>query len=133
MFNYEKTRINIIEYIKDLNIIMHKYKNVLPPLIAQNVFDIRVQSSAISRSSIETYVEKRDEYEREYKVKLELIESALVDMSYNEQRFFKDHFINGVKLELFQIQFRCGSAAVDHIKESSVIKFALALDLVVYK
>ena len=69
MFNYEKTRDNVMEYIKDLNIIMYKYRNVLPPSIAQNVFDIRVQSSGIPKSSIEIYIEKKDEYERRYKEK----------------------------------------------------------------
>lgn len=98
-----------------------------------NLFDIKVQSSGVSKSSIESYVEKKDEFEREYQEKLKEIDSILESMSLQEQRFFKDHFIHGVKLILFEKQFRCGPDKVEHIKESSVVKFALALDLAVYK
>lgn len=133
MFNYEKTRENVIDYIKDINIVLYKYRNVLPPSISQNLFDIKIQSSGIPKSSIEMYVEKKDEYERLYKEKMEAIESIISQMSPIEQRFFKEHFIHGTKLEMFEIELRCGSRVIDHIKHSSVIKFALSLDIAVYK
>lgn len=133
MFDYVRTRENVEDYISDLNIIQYKYRNVLPPSLAMNLFDIRVQSSGIPKSAVESYVEKKDEFEREYQAKLKEIDSILESMSLQEQRFFKDHFIHGVKLSLFEKQFRCGPDKVEHIKESSVVKFALALDLAVYK
>ena len=133
MFDYVRTRENVEDYIRDLNIIKYKYRNVLPPSLALNLFDIKVQSSGVHKSSIESYVEKKDEFEREYQAKLKEIDSIFSDMSYHEQRFFKDHFIHGVKIKLFEKQFRCGPDMVEHIKESSVVKFALALDLAVYK
>ena len=133
MFDYVETRKNVVEHTKDLNMIQFKYRNVLPPPLANQLFDIRVQSSPTNRSGIESYVEKRDEFEREYKQKLEEINDIIKDFSYHEQRFFKDHFIHGVKIEDFEKLFRCGPDKVEHIKQSSVIKFALALDIAVYK
>ena len=133
MFDYVKTRERVEEYIGDLNMIKYKYRNVLPPSLAVNLFDIKVQSSGFSKSQIETYVEKKDEFEREYLEKLNEINDIIKDFSLHEKRFFKDHFINGVKLHYFEKEFCCGERMVEHIKESSVIKFALALDLAVYK
>ena len=133
MFDYVKTKEKVEEYIGDLNMIKYKYRNVLPPPIASRLFDIKVQSSPTSRSCIESYVEKRDEYNREYKQKLNEIYEIIEEFSYYEKRFFKDYFINGVKLRNFEKEFACGERMVDHIKESSIIKFALATDLAVYK
>ena len=81
----------------------------------------------------EYYIEKKDEYEREYAEKLNEIYAILEDLSLYEKRFFKDHFIHGVKIKQFEKIFRCGPDMVEHIKHSSVIKFALALDIAVYK
>ena len=67
------------------------------------------------------------------KKKLNEIEMILSQMTNIEQRFFKNHFIHGMKLELFESELNCGKRVVDHKKHSSVIKFALALDIVVYK
>ena len=133
MFDYVKTRERVEEYISDLNMIKFKYRNVLPPPLASQLFDIKIQSSGVPKSSIESYVEKKDEYERKYAQKLNEIYSILEDFSFYEKRFFKDHFIHGIKLKVFEKVFKCGPDMVEHIKESSVIKFALALDLAVYK
>lgn len=133
MFDYVKTRERVEEYISDLNMIRFKYRNVLPPSLALKLFDIRVQSSGNPSAPFESYVEKRDAYEREYAQKLKLIDGILEDFSLFERRFFKDHFIHGVKIKEFEKIFRCGPDMVEHIKESSVIKFALAVDLAVYK
>ena len=70
MFDYQKTRENVLEYLKDLNTIKYKYRNVLPPSLALNLFDINVQSSGIPKSQVESYVEKKDEYEKLYNEKL---------------------------------------------------------------
>ena len=133
MFDYVKTRERVEEYIGDLNMIKFKYRNVLPPSLALKLFDIKVQSSGVTKAPFESYVEKKDEYEREYAQKLKEINFIIEDMSAYEQRFFKDHFIHGIKIKQFEKMFRCGPDMVEHIKESSVIKFALAIDLAVYK
>ena len=133
MFDYVKTRERVEEYIGDLNMIKFKYRNVLPPSLALKLFDIKVQSSGATKAPFESYVEKKDEYEREYAQKLKEINYIIEDMSAYEQRFFKDHFIHGIKIKQFEKMFRCGPDMVEHIKESSVVKFALALDIAVYK
>ena len=133
MFDYVKTRERVQDYLSELNMIKFKYRNVLPPSLALNLFDIKVQSSGIPKSQIECYVEKKDEYERKYAQKLKEIDAILEDLSFYEKRFFKDHFIHGIKIKQFEKMFRCGPDMDEHIKESSVIKFALALDLAVYK
>ena len=133
MFDYVKTRERVEEYISDLNMIKFKYRNVLPPSLALKLFDIKVQSSGNLKSPFEAYIEKKDEYEREYAEKLNEIYAILEDLSLYEKRFFKDHFIHGVKIRQFEKIFRCGPDMVEHIKHSSVIKFALAVDIAVYK
>ena len=133
MFDYVKTRERVEEHIKDLTMIKFKYRNILPPSIASNIFDIRVTPSGVPKSQVESYVEKRDEFERLYYKELLEIELILEDMTLYERRFFKDHFINGIKIKEFEDEFKCGPDMVEHIKVSSVIKFALALDLAVYK
>ena len=133
MFDYVKTRERVQEYIGDLNMIKYKYRNVLPPSLALSLFDIKVQSSGLPKSQIEAYVEKKDEYEREYSEKLNEINDIIKDFSPYEKRFFIDHFIHDVKIDDFEKQFRCGKKLVTHIKQSSVIKFALALNIAVYK
>ena len=70
MFDYVKTRERVEEYIGDLNMIKFKYRNVLPPSLALKLFDIKVQSSGNLKSPFEAYIEKKDEYEREYAEKL---------------------------------------------------------------
>lgn len=133
LFDYVKTKERVEEHLSELNMIKFKFRNVLPPPLALNLFDIKVQSSGIPKSQTECYVEKKDEYEREYSEKLKEIEAVLNDLSFREKRFFKDHLIHGIKIRQFEKIFRCGPDMVEHIKKSSIIKFALALDLVVYK
>ena len=99
MFDYVKTRERVEEYIGDLNMIKFKYRNVLPPSLALKLFDIKVQSSGNLKSPFEAYIEKKDEYEREYAEKLNEIYAILEDLSLYEKRFFKDHFIHGVKIK----------------------------------
>ena len=133
MFDYVKTRERVEEYIGDLNMIKFKYRNVLPPSLALKMFDIKIQSSGTVKAPFEAYVEKKDKYEREYAEKLNEINAILEDLSLYEKRFFKDHFIHGIRIKQFEKIFRCGPDMVEHIKQSSVIKFALALDIAVYK
>lgn len=102
MFDYVKTRERVEEYIGDLNMIKFKYRNVLPPSLALKLFDIKVQSSGNLKSPFEAYIEKKDEYEREYAEKLNEIYAILEDLSLYEKRFFKDHFIHGVKIKQFE-------------------------------
>ena len=49
MFDYVKTREKVEEYLSELNMIKFKYRNVLPPSLALNLFDIKVQSSGIPK------------------------------------------------------------------------------------
>lgn len=133
IFDYAKTRERVDDYLNELTMIKYKYRNVLPPSLASNLFDIRVRRCGVPKSQIETYTEKRDEFERMYYQKLKEIDNLIQDMTVNERRFFKDHFINGLSMKSFETEFNCGRELVSHIKKSSVIKFALALDLAVYK
>ena len=103
VFDYVKTRKNVEDYLKDLNIIKYKYRNVLPPSLALNLFDIKVQSSGNTKSQIEAYIEKKDEYERLYKDKLDEINQLVDDMTLYEKRFFIDHFIHDVKIDDFKV------------------------------
>lgn len=89
MFDYVKTKEKVEAYIGDLNMIKYKYRNVLPPPIASRLFDIKVQSSPTNRSGIESYVEKKDEYNREYKQKLNEIYEIIEDFSYYEKDSLK--------------------------------------------
>ena len=105
----------------------------MPPSIAVKIFDVNVQSTNLNKSSLESFVILKDEYERMYKIKLEEIEDILSTLSPYERTFFKGHFINGEIIHTFTKEFRCGIDKVHHIKESTVIKFALILGIAVEK
>ncbi len=132
-YDYKKTKQNVLEYISDLIFIKYKYMNIMPPSIAVKIFDVNVQSTNLNKSSIESFVMLKDEYERMYKIKLEEIEDILSTLSPYERTFFKGHFINGEIIPTFTKEFRCGIDKVHHIKESTVIKFALILGIAVEK
>ena len=94
MFDYVKTKEKVEEYIGDLNMIKFKYRNVLPPSLALKLFDIKVQSSGNLKSPFEAYIEKKDEYEREYAEKLNEIYAILEDLSLYEVIKGKDFLKN---------------------------------------
>lgn len=132
-FDYVKTKQNVLEHLSDLIMVKYKYMSIMPPSIAVKIFDVNVQSTNLNKSSIESYVILKDEYETLYKDKLKEIENILSTLSYCERVFFKGHIINGEQIATFTSQFRCGTAKVDRIKESAVIKFALILGIAVEK
>ena len=132
-FDYVKTKEKVLAYLEDINLAKYKYLNVMPPSIVSRLYDIRVQSTPISRSRVESYVILKEEFEREFKDKLEEIDSIISTMSKIEQRFFIDHYIHGTKIILVQDQFKCGRERIDTIKKSATIKFALLVGIEVYK
>lgn len=132
-FDYVKTKQNVLEHLSDLILIKYKYMNIMPPSIAVKLFDVNVQSTNLNKSSVESYIVLKDEYERIYKTKLEEIEKILSTLSPYERTFFKGHLINGELVATFTHQFKCGIDKVNQIKESSVIKFALILGIAVEK
>ena len=132
-FDYVKTRERVQEHVNELNMIKYKYMNVLPPSIASNLYEIKVQTSRSNNSSIERFVEKKDEFERLHKEKLSEIESAIQTLNIEEQRIIKDCFVHGISLTVIERQFKCGREAFERIKKSAVIKFALILDISVMK
>jgi len=106
---------------------------VLPPSLAYNLFDIRVQSFPKNTSPQERYLERKEQFREMYEERLTEIEMILDDMSLVEKIFFKEHFIHGLDIKSFEKRFNKGPDAIEHLKKSSVIKFAIALDIAVYK
>ena len=72
-FDYVKTKEKVLAYLEDVNLAKYKYLNVMPPSIVSRLYDIRVQSTPISRSRVENYVIVKEEFEREFKDKFEEI------------------------------------------------------------
>ena len=66
-FDYVKTKEKVLAYLEDINLAKYKYLNVMPPSIVSRLYDIRVQSTPISRSRVESYVILKEEFEREFK------------------------------------------------------------------
>ena len=79
------------------------------------------------------YAIKREELEDIFTDTLDTILKVTDNFSFEEQRYFKGKYFLGNTDDVLYEELRCGETHFKHIKKSSMIKFALALDLAVPK
>lgn len=132
-YDYTKTKSKIDRFMEDFEEDYYKYVHLLPPSISSHLSEIRVQSSRIRTSDIEMYAIKREELEDIFKDTLDTILKVTDNFSFEEQRYFKGKYFLGNTDDVLYEELRCGETHFKHIKKSSMIKFALALDLAVPK
>lgn len=132
-YDYAKTKSEVDNFMKDFEEDYYKYVHLLPPSISSHLSEIKVQSSRIRTSDIEMYAIKREELEDKFQDTLETILKVTDNFSYEEQRYFKGKYFLGNTDDVLYEELRCGETHFKHIKKSSTIKFALALNLAIPK
>ena len=132
-YDYLKTSARVKEYMSKFEDNYYRYVSILPPSITSHLSEIKVQSSFNNTSSIESYVIRKSEMEEKFVESLESIIRILSTFNDEEQRYFKGVFFLGNSETVISEELQCADKRIRHIKKSSIIKFALAMDLVVLK
>ena len=132
-YNYEKTKKKVDQFMGQFEENYFKYLSVLPPNITSHLSEIKVQMSNLSNSAIERYVLKRIEKENEFIEYLNIILKIVDNLTLSEQQFFKGIYFRGNKIDTMFRQFQVADRTFIRIKKSTIIKFALALNLAVLK
>ena len=132
-YDYLKTNAKVKEYMSRFEDDYYRYVSVLPPSITSHLSEIKVQTSFNNTSSIESYVIKKTEKEEKFLQTLNVILRILDSFNEEEQRYFKGVFFLGNSEPVISEELQCADKRIRHIKKSSIIKFALAMDLAVLK
>ena len=132
-YDYLKTNQKVKEYMSKFEDDYYRYVSILPPSISSHLSEIKVQSSFSNTSSIETYVIKKTEKEAKFLQTLDKILRVLDSFNHEEQRYFKGVFFLGNSELVISEELQCADKKIRHIKKSSIIKFALAMDLAILK
>ena len=132
-YDYVKTSIKVREYMSKFEDEYYRYVSILPPSITSHLSEIKVQTSFNNTSAIETYIIKKTEKEEEFLKSLSTILKIIDTFNDEEQRYFKGVFFLGNSEPVITEELQCADKRFNHIKKSSMIKFALALDLAVLK
>ena len=132
-YDYLKTNAKVKEYMSRFEDDYYRYVSVLPPSITSHLSEIKVQTSFNNTSTIESYVIKKTEKEEKFLQTLNVILRVLDSFNEEEQRYFKGVFFLGNSESVISEELQCADKRIRHIKKSSIIKFALAMDLAVLK
>ena len=132
-YDYEKTKKKVDQFMGQFEENYFKYLSVLPPNITSHLSEIKVQMSNLSNSAIERYVLKRIEKENEFIEYLNIILKIVDNLTLSEQQFFKGIYFRGNKIDTMFRQFQVADRTFIKNKKSTIIKFALALNLAVLK
>ena len=132
-YDYAKTSARVKEYMSKFEDNYYRYVSILPPSITSHLSEIKVQSSFNNTSSIESYIIRKNEMEEKFVESLNTILRILDSFNDEEQRYFKGVFFLGNSEAVISEELQCADKRIRHIKKSSIIKFALAMDLVVLK
>ena len=132
-YDYLKTNAKVKEYMSRFEDDYYRYVSVLPPSITSHLSEIKVQTSFNNTSTIESYVIKKTEKEEKFLQTLNSILRVLDSFNEEEQRYFKGVFFLGNSESVISEELQCADKRIRHIKKSSIIKFALAMDLAVLK
>lgn len=132
-YDYAKSKMNVEGFIRDFEEDYYKYVNLLPPSISSHLCEIKTQSSRNMTSDIEMYVIRKEKLENVFKENLDTILKVTDNFSMEEQRYFKGRYFLGNSDDVLFEELRCGETHFEHIKRSSILKFALALNLAIPK
>ena len=132
-YDYAKTSARVKEYMSKFEDNYYRYVSILPPSITSHLSEIKVQSSFNNTSSIESYIIRKNEMEEKFVESLNTILKILDSFNDEEQRYFKGVFFLGNSEPVISEELQCADKRIRHIKKSSIIKFALAMDLAILK
>lgn len=128
-YNYKETRLNVDVFMDDFNESFFKYINITPKSLCSKLKDVVVDFTKSNTSYIEQYVERKDEAEREYLEKLDNILNILDNLNAQEQYFIKGTYFHELSESAIRDKLQVSKNGMDHVKQSAIIKFALAFNL----
>ena len=117
------------DLLKNIQEVQFKFLDLAVPNISQN-YEIRYEKFTVNISD-PTYniavkrIETRDELIKTYTILKKVYDQSL---SYAEKVIFTDFFIINRSREVIEEKLHCGNERFYHIKNSCLIKFALALN-----
>ena len=132
-YDFLKTYARVKEYMSKFEDDYYRYISILPPSITSHLSDIKVQTSYNNTSPIEAYIIKKTEKEKEFVESLNVILKIIYSFNAEEQRYFKGTFFLGNNDAVILNELQCSDNMIKHIKKSTIIKFALAMDIAVLK
>jgi ArpU family phage transcriptional regulator len=132
-YDFLKTYARVKEYMSKFEDDYYRYISILPPSITSHLSDIKVQTSYSNTSPIESYIIKKSEKEKEFVEALNVILKIIYSFNAEEQRYFKGAFFLGNSDAVILDELQCSDNMIKHIKKSTIIKFALAMDIAVLK
>lgn len=132
-YDFLKTYARVKEYMSKFEDDYYRYISILPPSITSHLSDIKVQTSYSNTSPIESYIIKKTEKEKEFVESLNIILKIIYSFNDEEQRYFKGTFFLGNNDAVILDELQCSENMIKHIKKSTIIKFALAMDIAVLK
>jgi len=127
-YDYKKTKANVDIFMKDFEENYFRYIGILPPNITSHLCEIRVQMSRVNSSQVEKYVIKKIESENDFLEYLNTILCIVDNMTIEEQHYFKGTYFIGNSESIIAEELRCAETRIIHIKKSTIIKFALAIN-----
>jgi len=128
-YNYKETKLNVDDYMEDFSELFFRFINITPKSLSSRLKEAVVDFTRSNTSYIEQYVEKKDEAERRYLEKLDSILNTLDNLSYQEQVYFKGIYFHDLSEAALRDKLNVSRNGLDHIKQSAIIKFALAFNL----
>ena len=128
-YNYKESRMNVDVFMEEFHELYFKYMSITPRSLTSRLKEVVTDYSKSTTSYIEEYVERKDEYERKYLSKLDLIVSVLDNMNFQEQIYFKGIYMNDLSESTIRDKLQISRCGLDHVKQSAIIKFSLAFGL----
>lgn len=132
-YDYKATKRNVDEFMLNFEENYFKYVNILPPSITSHLSEVKVDSTFSPISNIEKFIEKKEASEEKLLADLQTIFKIVDNFDPQEQYYFKGTYINGLKENLIGEETQLSKKGIEHVKKSSIIKFALAIKKAVLK
>ena len=129
-YNYKYIKKRVDVYMYNFLKLFYKFINITPKSLTSRLKDVVVDYTRTNSSYIEEYLEKKDEAERAYLNKLNEIIGILDNLTYQEQYYIKGRFLKGMTNQQIEEKLQVSDTGLQHVIYSSVIKIALAVDLI---
>ncbi len=132
-YDYKKTKRNVDKFMAPLCEKVFIYRNLTPPSVSSHIKDVCVQESRSNSSSTERYIIKKLETEAEVKEYFDEIQSVIDEFNDGEKLCFKAEYLNQVTIEMLMEKSDLSESTIKRLRQSCIIKFALAFDIAVLK
>ncbi len=130
-FNYDKCKENLKKLINQYLVYELEYHHINPPQITPN-YEIRYEQFTGNRNDkILNYIVKKIDSEEELKEFYDNLYIALGKLTFEELKYFKQHYINGRSEESIMYQMHINTRYYMKVKKSCVVKLTLYFNIAV--